>query len=193
MKFAGQSGADVFQKFYMAEGGIDGQNSFSNLPLRKDHVESFRGMTLQCNPELWQSLPTQMQNELERRPDFVALEEQIEDLTEEMKNINVEEAGPELQKLQDLQARRQKLYKERQRLTLEELNRRRQNQPRNHSFQGTSEFIQGGIPLRSPESRSALQDLIALYKDDCRVAYQPVLRPISGCCPVPGCLQQIQK
>jgi hypothetical protein len=64
-------------------------------------------MTLQCNPELWQLLLAQMQNELERRPDFVALEEQIEDLTEEMKNINVEESGPELQKLQDLQARRQ--------------------------------------------------------------------------------------
>jgi hypothetical protein len=69
----------------MAEGRVDGQNSFLNQPLRKDHLESFRGMSMQCNPELWQSLPAQMRYELQRRPDFVALEEQIEDLTEEIK------------------------------------------------------------------------------------------------------------
>src|ERR1700750_967777 len=103
MKFAGQSNADVFQTYYMAEGSIDGQNSFLNLPLRQDHVESFRGMTLQCNPELWQSLPAQMQNELERRPDFVALEEEIEDFTEEIKNTTVEEFGKGLEELEDLQ------------------------------------------------------------------------------------------
>ncbi|KAI1293100.1 hypothetical protein F5Y03DRAFT_402698 [Xylaria venustula] len=40
------------------------------------------------------------------------------------------------------------------------------------------------VPLRSPEGRSALRDLVALYQDDGWVAYQPVLRPISGCCPV---------
>ena len=72
-------------------------------------------MTLQYNPELWQSLPAQMQYELERRPDFVTLEEQIDDLAEEIKKMTDEEASRELQ------ARRYKLYKERQRLTLEEL------------------------------------------------------------------------
>ena len=59
-----------------------------------------------------------MQYELERRPDIVALEEQIDDLTEEIKTAN-EEASRELQ------ARRHKLHKERQRLTLEELKKRR--------------------------------------------------------------------
>lgn len=46
MKFARQSGAEVFNKFYMAKGSIDGQNSFLNQLLCKDHVKSFRGMTL---------------------------------------------------------------------------------------------------------------------------------------------------
>ncbi len=212
MKFAGQSGPEVFRGFYMAEGSVDGQNSFLNQPLRKDHVESFRGMSLQCNPELWQSLPAQMQYELERRPDFVALEEQIEDLTEEIKMAD-EEAS------QELQARRHKLHKERQRLTLEELKKRRQSQPRNHPSHRAHEPSQGDrhrsffdrvrhmmperdrlahtlfqpVPLRSPEGRSVLRDLIALYKTDCRVAYQPALRPISGCCPVSSCTRPIQR
>jgi hypothetical protein len=59
----------------MAKGSIDGQNSFLNQPLRKDYLESFCGMSMQCNPKLWQSLPAQIQYKLERQPDFVALEE----------------------------------------------------------------------------------------------------------------------
>jgi hypothetical protein len=50
-------------------------------------------------------------------------EEQIEDLTAEIKKMADEEAS------QELQAWRYKLYKERQRLTLEELKKRRQSQP----------------------------------------------------------------
>jgi len=46
MKFARQSGANVFQTYYMAEGGIDGQNSFyKQLFLDK-------GVTLLSNIEL---------------------------------------------------------------------------------------------------------------------------------------------
>jgi hypothetical protein len=143
MKFAGQSGPDVFRAFYMAEGSVDGQNSFLNQPLRKDHVESFRGISLQCNPELWQSLPAQMQYELERRPDFVALQEQIEDLTEEIKIADEQASG-------ELQARRHKLHKERQRLALEELKKRRQSQPRNHQSRGAHERHIENILVMSP-------------------------------------------
>jgi hypothetical protein len=136
MKFSGQLGADVFRKYYMAEGSVDGQNSFLNQPLRRDYLESFRRMSMQCNPKLWQELPAQMQYELERRPDFVALEEQIDDLTKEIKTAD-EEASRELQ------ARRHKLHKERQRLTLEELKKRRQSQARTHQSRGTYEPSQG--------------------------------------------------
>jgi hypothetical protein len=52
MKFARQSGPDVFQTFYMAEGSVDWQSSVLNQPLQKDHLESFRGMSVKCNPEL---------------------------------------------------------------------------------------------------------------------------------------------
>jgi hypothetical protein len=47
------------------------------------------------------------------------------------------------------------------------------------------------VPLRSPKGRAALEDLIALYRGDSRVAYQPVLRPVLGCCLVPSCEQEI--
>ncbi len=83
---------------------------------------------MKCNPGLWQSVPAQMQYELGRRPEFVALEEQIDDLTDEIKTAD-EEASRELQ------ARRHKLHKEPQRLTLEELKRRHQSQPRDHQSQ----------------------------------------------------------
>jgi len=96
IKFAGQSNSRVFQASYMAEGGVDGQNSFFNQPLQKDHIESFRGITLSCNPELWQSLPAQIQRELERQPDFVALKEQIKDLTKEMKKDIDKDTSQEL-------------------------------------------------------------------------------------------------
>jgi hypothetical protein len=49
------------------------------------------------------------------------------------------------------------------------------------------------VPLRSPEGISALQDLIALRTNDCRVAYQDALRPVDGRCPVPSCDQEIEK
>jgi len=49
------------------------------------------------------------------------------------------------------------------------------------------------VPLRSPEGISALRDLIALRTNDSRVAYQEVLRPIEGRCPVPTCGQEIKE
>jgi hypothetical protein len=49
------------------------------------------------------------------------------------------------------------------------------------------------VPLRSPEGISALRDLIALRTNDSRVAYQDVLRPIEGRCPVPTCGLEIKE
>ncbi|KAK0628289.1 hypothetical protein B0T17DRAFT_149461 [Bombardia bombarda] len=40
-------------------------------------------------------------------------------------------------------------------------------------------------PLRSPEGISAVKDLISLLKNSCRVAYQPLLRPLRSKCSVP--------
>ena len=49
------------------------------------------------------------------------------------------------------------------------------------------------VPLRSPEGISALRDLIALRTNDSRVAYQEVLQPVGGRCPVSTCSKEIKE
>jgi hypothetical protein len=53
--------------------------------------------------------------------------------------------------------------------------------------------LQLAISLRSPKGISALQDLIALRTNDSRVAYQEVLRPVKGRCPVWNCSMEIKE
>ena len=40
--------------------------------------DCFRAMTLSRNPELWQSLPAEKQNELETSPEFITIEAKLE-------------------------------------------------------------------------------------------------------------------
>jgi hypothetical protein len=198
----------VFQTFYMAEGSVDGQNSFLNRPLRTDFIEDMRGISLQYNPELWQSLPAKMQHELQQRQDFITIQEKLA-------NLNDNIAGTDEETRREFRAQRKALYAERQQLIKKELEERRKSQPRNHPSQGNQRdhhrsffnHVRHMMPerdrlartlflpvaLRSPDGRAALEDLIALYKGDSRVAYQPVLRPVLGCCPVPRCRFEIQK
>ena len=154
-----------------------------------------------------------MQYELQQRPDFIALLEELASLNDDITAATDEETS------QKIRARRKELYAERQQLIKEELKEYRKSQPRKHPSQGSSGASQGDrhrsffnrachmmperdrlarmlflpVPLRSPEGRSALRDLIALYISNSRVAYQVVLRPILGFCPVPSCGLEIQK
>jgi len=193
----------------MAEGSVDGQNSFLNQPLRTDFIEDMRGISLHCNPELWQSLPAKMQHELQQRPDFIALQEKLTNLNNNITTTTDEETG------RKLRAQRKDLYAEKQQLINDELKKCRKSQPRKYPSQGGQKDCHRSFfnrvrhmmperdrlartlllpfPLRSSEGRAALEDLIALYRNDSRVAYQPVLRPVLGCCPVPRCEQKIQR
>lgn len=63
---------------------VDGQGSFFGQALRRDHLEDFRGLSLHRHPQHWQSLPAKQQFELERRPDILALADEIETLTREI-------------------------------------------------------------------------------------------------------------
>jgi hypothetical protein len=49
------------------------------------------------------------------------------------------------------------------------------------------------VPLRSPEGISALRDLITLRTSDYSVAFQDVLRPVDGRCPVPSCRMEMER
>jgi len=70
---------DTYGDFYTPRNpGMDGQNSHLGNKPRTIVNNRFHAMTLSRNPELWQSLPAEKQHELENSPEFVAMEEELE-------------------------------------------------------------------------------------------------------------------
>ena len=214
MRFAGQSNPSTFFQSYMSQlSTVDGQGSYFGTGLRRDHLEDFRGLSLHRHPQLWQSLPAKHQFELERRPDFIALDEEIETLNRKIQNLAYTEDT------QPLHARRRDLYERRRQLTVEELRECRKLQPRQLPTQAASEtcledhrqtlfaHVRGLLPeqarlasslfqpveLRSANGRRALQDLIALCKQDSRVVHRPALRLKDGRCPSPECSIEMKR
>lgn len=120
---------------------------------------------------------------------------------------------------QPLHARRRDLYERRRQLTVEELKECRKLQPRKLPSQAASEtcledhiqtffaHVRGLMPERdrlasslfqpvaprSIEGRRALEDLIALCKQDSRIIYRPALRPRDGRCPSPECSIEMKR
>ena len=158
-------------------------------------------MTVKRNPELFLSLPAKTQDELRQREDYIAITKKLEDLSFE---TNAETR----------MAARNQLLKQRRMLEKEELTRVRTTQDRMHPSEregkgkhhvdhdrswfdrlrhmmpereSLSHMLFRVFPLRSPEGISVVKSLLSLLKSDCRVAYQPLLRPRQGRCPVPYC------
>lgn len=192
---------------------VDGQGSFFEQALRKDHLEDFRGLSLHRHPQLWQSLPAKQQFEFECRPDILALDEEIESLNREIQTCSI------AKDMQSQRARRRGLYERRRQLTVDELKQCRKIQPRKLTSQNAHEtcledhrrtffaHVRGLLPerdrlasslfqsvaLRSAEGRSALHDLVALCKQDCQTIYRPSLRPKEGRCPIPDCSVEMKR
>jgi hypothetical protein len=186
---------------------VDGAASYWGLKRRTIYFEAFRGMSLQWHPQMEQSLPAKVQDDLAQRPDFVALSKEIKDLGEKLKDLNVKD------EIKTARGRRDELYLQRRQLLSDELNKwqkvqsrkltddnshvasrpsffnriRRLDPPRDRL--ASTLFLH--VPLRSKEGRSALHDMIALYKDNPKVAYRPSLRPNHGHCPVAKCAQEM--
>ncbi|KAK0707790.1 hypothetical protein B0H67DRAFT_495372 [Lasiosphaeris hirsuta] len=202
MKFAAHTNQMTMTRDYLSSiTVVDGLGGFLKLPLRSDQAEDFRSMTVKRNPELFLSLPAKTQDELRQREDHVAITTKLEDLSFE---TNAETRT----------AIRNQLLKQRRMLEKEELNRVRSTQDRAHPAEREgkgkyhvdqdrswfdrlrhmmpererlSHALFSISPLRSPEGVSAIKDLLSLLKSNCRVAYQPSLRPRQGKCPVPHC------
>jgi len=214
MKFAGHRNSKTLVGHYLGDmSNVDGAAAFLNLEPRRDLTEDFRSASMKRDPNLRHSLPTKNREELKQRWDYINLSEQIEDLSGQVTAATTEEACKELT------ARRHYLYKQRQKLIDEELANYHRTQQRVHTTQcevddqgewhrsyfervvrhmvperdRLARTLPLAVPLRSPEGISALRDLIALLKNDSRVAYQEVLRPIEGCCPVPNCGKVIKE
>ena len=121
MKFGGHRNPNTFLNSYMAHiSTVDGQPSFLGQTLRRDHIEDFRGMALHRHPQLWQFLPSKMQYELERRPDFAALEEEIETLSEKIEMSQTEDDS-RLDRTRRQELYEQELYEQRRQINVAEL------------------------------------------------------------------------
>ncbi|EXA32207.1 hypothetical protein FOVG_16578 [Fusarium oxysporum f. sp. pisi HDV247] len=206
LRFASQNNTNVLVNHYLGSiSTIDGAGSFLGMELRSDLAEDFRSATMRRNPDLQFSLPARVLEDLQTSHAYASLTEKIRSINLEFNDSLSEE------RLANLKAQRKTDYEERRTLEREKLQKFQQSQRlvyENH----LGEHEQGNwrrtyfnrirhvlpkerlrlsqtLPLRlwprSPEWISALEDLIALRTKDHRVAYQDVLQPINGRCPVP--------
>jgi hypothetical protein len=80
MKYAGHPAPDTFANHYQPNNsGADGQGSFLHAPLR-NFSDHFRGLTIQQNFIRVQKLPAAKQRELDHRPDYAALNQELSSL-----------------------------------------------------------------------------------------------------------------
>ncbi|KAG9244994.1 hypothetical protein BJ878DRAFT_420194 [Calycina marina] len=213
MKFAAHRNSKTLVGHYLDDmSNVDGAAVFLGLEPRRDLTEDFRSASMKRSPDLQHSLPRKCLDELRQRRDFTDLGEQIDNLSAQITAAIMEKGR------QELKAQRRYVYDQRQKLINEELAKYRRTQRRVHSAQcevddqgewhrsyfdrvvrhmvperdRLARTLPIAAPLRSPEGISALQDLIELRTNDSRVAYQEVLRPIGGCCPVPTCGQEMK-
>jgi hypothetical protein len=136
-------------------------------------------MTLSRNPELWQSLPAEKQNELENSSEFIAIEKELETLTLRSKDDS------------ETKDRRKELLTQKRKLVSDELRVFQKLQPRKHPSKA-GEYGVGGhhrtlfqrfrglmperdrlasslftvAPIRSDEGRAVLHNMINLYQQD---------------------------
>lgn len=78
MKYAGQKDANAYNNHYQPNNsGTDGQGSYFGSQVRTVVNDLFRGLRLERNPQLLQSLPAEKFHELKMSLDFVATEEEL--------------------------------------------------------------------------------------------------------------------
>ena len=194
MKHAGQKDPNTYNNHYQPNNsGTDGQGSYFGLEVRSIVNDLFRGLTVARNPQLWQSLPAEKQEEFENSPEFVAIEKELADM--------------QGQRDSDSASRRRKLYAKKRTLTEKELRKcqkAQQYRPGTNSKDNGPPCYHRSIfdrvrflmperdrlasalfettTLRSPTGLSALQDMIALCEKDAEVELRPGLAPERCCC-----------
>lgn len=142
MQHGGHTGDDTYGDFYAPRNpGTDGQNSYLGDKPRTIVNDWFRAMTLSRNPELWQSLPAEKQHELENTPEFLAIEEELEQLASKFKDDSA------------ARDRRKELYAQKRKLVSEELRRCQKLQPRKAAFQRADSGIGRTPPYPVPSDQ----------------------------------------
>jgi hypothetical protein len=214
LKFADQQNSSVLRRHYLgAMNTVDGAGSFLNMDIRQDLTEDFRSATMKWNMDMPLDLPAKERAELEQTGEYVTLSQEIELLSLQIEDRNVSEEARERYKIDRSQA-----YAKRRGLEKQKLRECQQSQPLEYPTEREAHeqrdwrrshlprilplmperlrlvyTLSLRVPLRSPEGISALTNLIDLRTSDCRVAYQDVLRPVNGCCPVSSCRIRMER
>jgi hypothetical protein len=203
MKFAAHRNPKTLVGHYLDDmSNVDGAAAFLKLKARGDLTEDFRSASMGKTSDIQHSLAAKNLQDLKQRQDYMDLSEQLQNLV-----------GKEFQ------TQRRYLYDQRQKLVDKELENQRNNPHRVHNTDSNGDqkgewqrsyfdrVVRHMAPerdrlantlllaasLRSPEGISALRDLVALRTNDSTVAYQEVLRPVKGCCPVPTCSEKMKE
>jgi hypothetical protein len=198
MKHGGHLNAGTHRNHYQPNNpGTDGQDAYLGGQLRPLVADLFRGMTVSHNPNLLQSLPAEKRYEIETSPEFVGLDGELKELLTKPPS-------------EERERQRRKLYMKKHKLMSFELRKAQESQECKHPSTAAagiqsigghrarfarfcrltpererlakSMFMVGS--LRSPEGRSVLQDMIALYQQKTEVAFRPGLAPDKCHCSV---------
>ncbi|KAL8296236.1 hypothetical protein RB600_001635 [Gaeumannomyces tritici] len=189
MKHAGHKDSNTYNNHYQPNNsGTDGQGSYFGLEVRGLVSDLFRGLTVERNPQLSQSLPAEKQEALKTSPEFTKIEKELATLRRR----------PD----RDSTSRRRRLYEEKRKLVVRELREWQKVQPHHSGMTEeekalpcyhrsifnrvrflmperdrlASSLFETGT-LRSPVGLQALRDMIALCEADAEVKFRPGLEP----------------
>jgi hypothetical protein len=197
-KHGGHRDENTYDSFYAPRNpGTDGQGAYFGDTPRSIVNDRFRALTLSRNPELWQSLPAEKQNELENSPEFITIEEELQHISLGSRDDPT------------TRDRRKELRTQKRKLVSEELRKWQKLQPRKLSSKSDKSDLAGhhrtrfpricglvpvrrrlasdlfiAAPIRSDKGRAVLRDMIELYRQETEVAFRPGLEPEKCCCAV---------
>jgi hypothetical protein len=210
MKFGGHTDPNVFFHSYMdGTSTVDGQTNIFGGKRRTVHIDAFRGLSLQYNPQRLHSLPAKVEDDLSHRPDFIKINKELATIGGQLQKLEISESGKD----REIRNRRQTLYLARNKLMSDELRQWQAIQPQKIVLEGARPEPSVGqrsnffnrvrfldpprdrlasslfkhVSLRSPQGREALRDMITLCRENPQVAYRPSLQPENGRCPVSTC------
>jgi hypothetical protein len=190
---------------------IDGTANYLRMEHRTDLTDGFRSNTMSYNPGLIQSLPPEDQKRLESSPEYQSTNNSIagiklslkepaskdekKDLRRQLKGYQNVLRAFRRKKLRELQICQKVNYEPMESLDDQWDERRSKFNRFKHMLSDErirlAKIITEPVSPRSDKWVSALKDLVVLRTTTSPVAFQEVLRPIDGRCPVHSCQKRM--
>jgi hypothetical protein len=199
MGSGGHKNPRTYHQFYRPKNvGANSQDAYfgDDSGMRTIVSDYFHSLTLRRNPDLWQTLPAERQHELEERPEWAALERELEALSLVPQDSVVKNRRRELnkqkRKLIDCELAKcrksqpNKLLSQAERREIESTGYHRTLFQRIRPFMPERDRLAKTLldvaPLRSDKGRAALRDMIALLQQDTEILSRPELEFDKCCC-----------